>query len=327
MGARGRLKIGVLGLLFLLAMFLPAVACAEGMSYYYDSSGRLHKALREDGSAALYRYDDAGNLLSIENLQIDKAPPEIDSLNPKIFFTGTPSIVITMKGRNLFTLEGLYTDNAGVHILGFQSTEDTITAEIGIDSDAPSGSFSFYVKTSFGETSIGYTVATLSFTPERLLMKSGETSTVEVFMEPVSNTDLILSLYNPQPQILEAPQEIVISRGTGTFQVTALSEGTVVLRLAGRGYSVWIAGTLTGDIYVDSGNVSVSMPLLVRNNTGILSSQVSVGMIFPKSNLMDSVSVQLMNTLGTQRTYFDHVSVQMPFEATKVSGGVCVEIE
>jgi len=317
MGRRGRKRKtkGFFQLFLLIIFILPlllivAVACADEGRYLYDSLGRLQKVIKEDGSAAIYHYDEVGNLISIEHVQTSNAPPELDSLSPDLLFRGTPFIIITITGRNLLALEELYTDNPGIYIHSFQSTDDTITAEVSINSDAPLGDFMFYVKTFYGEASIGFTVATLRFNPDRLLMKVGDTATVEVSIEPPVDRDQTFTISNPQPQALDVPQEVTVPQGgIGIFQVVALKEATVVLKIRGVRLPVWVTGPLQGEVYLSSGPVSVGMSLLIRNNTKILSSQVSVDMSFPRSILTDSVSVQ------------------MPFEGMVVSDGVCIEIE
>ncbi len=317
MGRRGRekkirniLKLFLPCIFIILPSLISAVACADEVRYLYDYLGRLQKVIKEDGSAAIYHYDEVGNLISIEHVQINNAPPELDFLSPDLLFRGTPFITITITGSNLFTLEKLYTDNPGIYIHSFQSTDDTITAEVSITPDAPMGDFMFYVRTFYGEASIGFTVAAIRFNPDRLLMKVGDTATVEVSIEPPLDRDQILPIHNPQPQALDVPQEVTIPQGSiGEFQIVALAEATVVLRVRGVGLPVWVTGPLQGEMYLSSGPVSVSMPILVRNNTKILSSQVSVGMSSPRP------------------IFADPVSVQMPLEGMVVSEGVCVEVE
>src|SRR5882724_2519261 len=57
------------GATFLVALPTPAAAAGcGGVSYGYDAAGQLAGVMDGDGLAAQYRYDDVGNITSVENL-------------------------------------------------------------------------------------------------------------------------------------------------------------------------------------------------------------------------------------------------------------------
>lgn len=78
MRARPRI-IGAALALVLVATLGGAAAMADrhpGLEYHYDLAGRLQAVVdRDAGTAAVYRYDEAGNLLGVERMPAGRVPP------------------------------------------------------------------------------------------------------------------------------------------------------------------------------------------------------------------------------------------------------------
>ncbi len=312
---------------FTLVLLTLTVSFAESdnINYIYDRAGRLLKAVARSGDATVYTYDEVGNLISIERLRVNSAPPVITSINPYVMIRGS-SVLVELSGENLFALTAFTTDNQGIIIEEINSTDTKITARLFIPSSVNTGQYRFYIKTLYGETEIGFLVTSLRFSPERVILTVNQAKDVRLTIDPSIPSDYTVSIDNPSPQIVSVPVGATIpAGGSTTIQISGLSEGTAVLRINGVGLSITVTAPFEGEASV-SDSVSVRMPILVRNNTKILSSPVSVG-LYPEYTLMDSISVQLMDTLSTPRTYFSSVSVQMPFEATKRADEVNVVVE
>ncbi|HIE41166.1 MAG TPA: hypothetical protein EYP80_00720 [Candidatus Aenigmarchaeota archaeon] len=222
-------------------------------------------------------------------------------------------MVVEITGKNLFTLTAFTTDNQDIIIKDVNSTDTKITARLFIPSSVNTGEHRFYIKTFYGETVIGFFVTSLKFEPDRLLLTADQTENVMLSIEPAIGSEYTVSIENNSPQIVTASETVTIPSDSGvSVQITGVSEGVAVLRFNGVGLSVTVTAPFEGKASV-ADSVSVRMPVLMRNNTKIISSPVSVG-LYPEYSLMDSVSAQHMNTLNKSRTYFSSVSVQMPFE-------------
>lgn len=87
-------------LLFLLLGVLGRFACGQGgtTQYVYDANGRLTGVLSPSGEAAVYHYDPAGNLTSIEH--VGAGDFTVLSFSP---LTGTIGDAITLTGIGLDT--------------------------------------------------------------------------------------------------------------------------------------------------------------------------------------------------------------------------------
>jgi len=304
--------ITIIIIIFVNCTFVVSFAGTDVINYIYDRTGRLLKAVARSGDAVVYTYNEAGNLISIKRLRVNPAPPVITSINPYVMFRGS-SVVVEITGKNLFTLTAFTTDNQDIIIKDVNSTDTKITARLFIPSSVNTGEHRFYIKTFYGETVIGFFVTSLKFEPDRLLLTADQTENVMLSIEPAIGSEYTVSIENNSPQIVTASETVTIPSDSGvSVQITGVSEGVAVLRFNGVGLSVTVTAPFEGKASV-ADSVSVRMPVLMRNNTKIISSPVSVG-LYPEYSLMDSVSAQHMNTLNKSRTYFSSVSVQMPFE-------------
>jgi YD repeat-containing protein len=85
---------------FLLSLAIPMPADGQGgtTQYFYDANGRLAGVIAPNGSAAIYHYDAAGNLTSIE--QVGAGGFSILSFSPQV---GTIGDQVTLAGVGLDT--------------------------------------------------------------------------------------------------------------------------------------------------------------------------------------------------------------------------------
>jgi len=286
-------------ILLLIILFLsmsPGIADCEGIRYIYDKTGRLSMAIRDDGKAAIYIYDSVGNLQSIVTQQISEAPPILNSINPDIFFRGIEREIV-ISGQNLITLKDL-TSNGGIIIKEFFSTDDLIRARIYLPPSTPTGDFKFFVTTDYGETEIDYYVTTADLNPENLTLTINELGEIDVSVYPPINRSYTLNVENSAPSVVSAPSQVIIpSGGHAMFEVTALSEGVAVIRVAGAGVSISVTPPFAtspsdGGDSVESLPVSVQMPFSTTVSNKI-SPLVSVEMPFSFDSqiISDIVSV------------------------------------
>ncbi len=315
-------------LLIVASLLIPCVVMAGQVQYFYDPTGRLQRVITDTNTGSIYEYDRTGNILSIDTLNITQDPPVVYSITPAWLFKGALHREMVITGRGFFMLEDVFTDNPGVILRLLRFNDKRIVVLADVTSQATPGISHIIVKTSYGQASGTYRVLGLNFEPESLKMVPGQKTTVSINIEPSPAETITLEVTNPDSQVIIAPSTVVVPQGgEGLLQVEALTEGTVVLRIEGVGLPVWVTGPLEGDVSLQALPVSVSMPLLVKNNTDIHSPAVSIGRTgYPGFVAGGPVSVQIMDFLKTPGTYFDRVSVQMPFEAIKVSSGVGVRV-
>ena len=95
---RSRPLPGFIRLLLLLwTMCLSSLAYA-GVQYAYDSAGRLVQVVADDGSVAIYHYDAAGNITSIERLSAGQLA--LTTFAPT---AGAPGTQVTLNGSGFST--------------------------------------------------------------------------------------------------------------------------------------------------------------------------------------------------------------------------------
>ena len=243
----------VLCLLFLI----PSFSFASDANYIYDDVGRLIKVISDTGDVATYNYDAVGNLLPITKQTINQSPPVLQNINPDIVFTGTTTS-ITITGANLFTTENITSDNAGISIRNTLTTDTAVTALLTISSDAPLGQANINITTLYGSASIPLTVEKLAFTPSYTAITPGSAIDITLSVTPKLSKDINVSLYNQNPDIISAPQSIVIpASGNAVFTVKGLMEGTGVLTAASAAFTIYVSQPLTGDATAATRPVSV----------------------------------------------------------------------
>lgn len=88
------LRVEILALLLLLLSISRLWALGQGATQYlYDSNGRLTGVIAPTGEAVIYRYDQAGNLTSIEHIGAGdfaalSFTPQIGTIGDQVTFTG-----------------------------------------------------------------------------------------------------------------------------------------------------------------------------------------------------------------------------------------------
>jgi len=302
-----------------------SVVSAEKVSYIYDDLGRLIKAVSETGEVAIYSYDAVGNLLSISNRETEPSPPVLNSITPDNVFAGE-TLSITIEGKNLLNTEKVSSDNSGISINNFSSTDTTITANITVSSTPLTGPSSITIKTAYGSASIPINIAKLIFIPDQATITPNAAMDITTRIEGLSG-EYTLLLNNQNPDIISAPQSITIPAGDNTiFTINALKEGTGVITAKNTGVSVYVSQAFTGNAFISSTPVNVLIgPVLA----GGFSSK-PVGVRWP----LVPDAVVISRFVNVEWPFLDGgfsskpVGVQWPLvpDAIVVSGLVCVKI-
>ncbi len=210
-----------------LAVF--SSASADELHYFYDNVGRLTRVVSgSDGQ--LYKYDKVGNLLSTVTDTTSPNPPLLESINPDYLFIGS-SVITTISGQNLLTLNRVTSDNAALIIKVLEVySDEQIKVEITAPIGASTGPANITCSNLYGSSSISIFVAKLIFSPGQFALTPGSTSSITAGTDPLIGKSLTLSLNNDNPSIVSVPSGIQIPlSGETSFNVNALAEGVATI--------------------------------------------------------------------------------------------------
>jgi YD repeat-containing protein len=203
-------------------------AYADEIRYFYDDAGRLTRAV-SGTDAAVYQYDEVGNLLSITRGVISPNPPVLSSITPDVLFVDS-TIYVVIAGKNLLTTTSITSDNASLTSKTLSVTDTEIRLVITTSADALTGGTNVAVSTSFGSANIGITKTKLTFSPNYLVLALGANGSVSATISPIVGKDISITLSTGDATIATTPPVVIIpAAGTATFNVSALQEGTSVI--------------------------------------------------------------------------------------------------
>ena len=316
----------ILLILFLSLAFISPVS-AEKADYIYDNLGRVIKAVSETGDAAVYTYDEVGNLISITGGVTQPQPPQLYSISPNVIFVGN-TVTITIQGKNLIATEEITSDNPGMIIESFSSTDTTITVNANISSTSATGLTNITVKTAFGNAGIPLTLLRLTFNPDVFGITQGTSKDVTATLEG-NSSDFTVMLNNYNPDIIQCPQSITISAGgSSVFAVNALMEGTGVITAENVGLSVYVTSPLSGAMTASTQPVSVLIDKsLSGGNISSLPVSVKMGFVNGGITVSNLVSVKMgFTSAGTTMSNLVSVKIGRVNNGTVVSSLVSVTI-
>lgn len=278
---------------FIVLLIVPSLSVAGPVNYIYDNDGRLLKAVSESGDTAMYKYDEVGNLVSIDRQAARKLPPQVTSISPEVFFkisVNPTNIRVILTGENLITADRVFFDNSGVSVGSFSATETEITADIAVSPDAPLGATTMNIRTFFGDASISVDVARLIFDPSQIAVPVGATVGATAKIEGLAR-DYTVALNNQTPDIISAPQTVTIpAGGNSPFAINAIKEGTGIITAENTGVSVYVTTAFTGNVTASSNSVSVDFSRQQTVNYGpTISNAVSVAIYSNKSTVVGPV--------------------------------------
>lgn len=260
------------------------------------------KVVSDSGEVAIYNYDEVGNLLSITTQTIKKLPPVLHTISPDVVFKKTFETItlsVTITGENLFTTERVWADDSNIVMNFFTSTDNAITANITISSQASTEVTNINVETVYGSASIPFIIAKVTFTPSNIIVIPGTTIEITAGITPALSRDINLSLNNETPDIISAPQSIVIlAGGSTTFTVNALKEGVGVITSENAGVSIYVSTPFTGDAVAFVKPVSVEVEAISIGSFSSMPVSVEIGSISIGSFSSMPVSLQWASTLN-----------------------------
>jgi hypothetical protein len=251
----------------------PSMSAAESANYIYDEMGRLNMAVSQSGDAAVYKYDEVGNLISITREAVNPEPPLLTGITPQYAFIGN-EISITVEGSNLITTTSVKADNPGIRIVHYSAGDNSVKVDTQFQSSAPLGPAVFTITTLFGSASISLDVLALSFTPATVTLAGGTTANITAQINGLTS-DYNLVLTNQNPDIISVPSSLIVpASGGSTFEVTALANGAGVITAGNSGLQVYVTDPFVGSGTISSRPVSVFVDDLYQR-AGVASRPVS----------------------------------------------------
>lgn len=247
-------------MLLVSLLFIPNLATANSAKYFYDRAGRLSHVV-EPESGEIYHYDKLGNLLSVQQESTSPLAPLIAAMTPDIIFVGGRYLV-EITGENFLSTESVTSANPVLTVSVVSISDTEIIAEMTASSN---GVATVIVSNEYGQASIDMNISssTLTMTPERLTLTPGESGIISVEISPPLDRELLVNLYNNNPQIATFPDMVSIPiSGIGSFTVNALEIGTTDVTVGNDQCRIIITENHSGE-YANLASQSVS----VRINT------------------------------------------------------------
>lgn len=252
------LKISVIAILFIIYFSsFPSHCRGDTTKYFYDQSGRIDRVVT-DSSGEIYSYDKLGNLMSVQLEPTSASAPVITSASPDVVFIGEGCLV-KLIGDNLLPTESVASGNPDLSIKVVSVSDSEILAEM---TAVAVGTATVTVTNSYGQDSTDITMsdATLSFSPERLLLKPGDSGPITVNINQPLASELTINLANSFPEFASLPESVTIPIvGETNFTASALEVGTSEVSAGNAKSLIVVDEPLTGEFP----NLS-SQPVSVR---------------------------------------------------------------
>src|SRR5262249_4845249 len=160
-------------LAWLAADSAPFVAAQSGaIQYIYDDLNRLVGVVDQQGNAATYTYDAAGNLLKIERFTIGRTAPLITAIVPAQAESGR-AVAVTITGQDLLTVRRVTVDNPDIRARFLGASPEAVSAVFSVASAAPLGPATVTVTTAFGAAAGIFTVVPPAPVLTRLVPSQG----------------------------------------------------------------------------------------------------------------------------------------------------------
>lgn len=295
---------------FIFALFcliLISSAFAAEVNYSYDDLGRLIK-IERGLERTLYQYDDAGNVISItkEICASQPLPPVLQGIEPDIFLIGN-NYNVSITGQNLLTTSSVTSDNPNIIIKNVIPTDTKIFATISISSGASHGAADITVTTSYGTASMSINLYKVVIDPKTMLLFLGRTQSISVSLTPPAPEDLGVSIFNNNPDIINAPLSLVIPAGrSAAFTVNALKAGTGRLNIGNEMATVFV---MTGDYFINAAPLSVGFGSVQARITS--ANPVSVGWPVSMNSLISTAVSVGWSTVSSGIVISDPVCVKI----------------
>jgi hypothetical protein len=190
----------------------------------------------------------------------------ITGISPSQVFIGN-EVSITLTGNNLLQTKSVTTDNSGIQIKNFSSSNNSISIDAQIQKNAASGAANFTVQTLSGSASISMNLLSLTFTPSQVAMLNGTSTSITARIDGLAS-DYNLILTNNNPSVIQAPQSLTVPvAGSASFVINAVSMGAGAIASGNSGISVYVTPSYSGTTTLEVKPVSVKLPSLTQNTS------------------------------------------------------------
>jgi YD repeat-containing protein len=221
--------------------------------YEYDPIGRLVRFIDGNNQVTEYKYDAAGNILSVTRASAASLAPSISAVTPSVIRRGeTKAITLTGQRLDVGTLQ---TSDAGMDLSGLTLGATQVTASLTVAPSVPVGTQTLTFSNAVGTAQIGLLIAptlpVLTVEPSPLALPPDNTAraiTVRLSgVDVVAHTIGISS--SDVSKATVSPASVVIAAGQTTAQVniTPKASGFATLTLTSPTLQ-----TVTAPVFVTS---------------------------------------------------------------------------
>jgi len=154
-----RASTGMAATVLLVAgLVLPGAVSQAGQERYeYDPIGRLVRFVDSNNQVTDYRYDAAGNILSVTRASAASLAPSIATVAPSVIRRGETRVV-TLTGQRL-DVGTLQTSDPGMDLSGVTLGATQVTASLAVAQSVPTGTQTLTFANAIGTARIGLLVA------------------------------------------------------------------------------------------------------------------------------------------------------------------------
>lgn len=265
-----------------LCWVLQVSAVAQGgtTQYIYDANGRLSAVLSPSGAAAVYHYDAAGNLTSIE--QIAAGSFSVISVSPQV---GTIGDQVTLTGVGLDTTSAVAFNGTPAQILSASSS----TLVTAVPAGASTGPITLSgVRGTAASPSAFSVVARVDVTPALAEILPGESVTFSSSVVGTSDQVVTWSVNG----VAGGSSSVGTIDATGLYQSPSIDTGLTVTVSAASEVDNAVAGTATVRILNPNNSAEV-------HATGV---SVALGVVANFAPLAPSLLVRVGPPGGVEST-------------------------
>jgi YD repeat-containing protein len=270
-----RASTGMAATVLLVAgLVLPGAVSQAGQERYeYDPIGRLVRFVDSNNQVTDYRYDAAGNILSVTRASSASLAPSITAVAPSVIRRGEAR-AITLTGQRL-DVGTLQTSDAGMVLNGVTLGATQVTANLAVSQSVPTGTQTLTFSNALGTATIGMLIAprlpVLTVEPSPLALPPDNTArqiTIRLSSADVVDHGIAIASSDTAKATV-SPANVVVAAGQTTALVSVTPKVAGFLNIT---LTSGTLGTLTVPVFVtaDFRGVNTSQAAAVGVQVGEL---------------------------------------------------------
>jgi len=204
--------------------------------YEYDPIGRLVRFVDSNNQVTDYRYDAAGNILSVTRASAASLAPLISSVAPAVIRRGeTKTITLTGQHLDVGTLQA---SDAGMDLSGVMLGATQVTASLSVAASVPTGTQTLTFSNALGTAQVGMLIApklpVLTVEPSPLALPPDNVArqiTIRLSSADVVDHGIAITSSDTSKATV-SPASVVVAAGQTTAQVSVTPKASGFATLA-----------------------------------------------------------------------------------------------